>query len=481
MTTTASREHDIEIAVPQSVPHLEQYFGVWLMHGPTFTGIIDHVNGMDLDRHIRMGLEETRSALRPQSEQGGRRFEMLGDDLAMIELAGTMTKYGSSLSQMRRGTIGVRQAVRAALADTQVQGILLRVDSPGGAVAGVDDLAADLFKAAKQKPVHAYIEDMGASGAYYVASQATKIVANPPAVVGSIGTYAVLYDVSEMAKAEGIKVHVIRAGEFKGAGVPGTKITPEQLAEFQRSIDQINELFVGAVARGRKIGVAEAQKLNDGAVHIGEHAKALGLVDAVQGFDEAVAELRSVAGSGRSVRGVGRVTHTTKETMMNGDNGNPPAQTEAPPNEGAAATPTQAAKPATYSELKMALPNAPAEFLVTCLEQSMSLPAAQLRYTELLEARADAAEEKATQAAAEAKTPGVDALGGAGTASAGSAGDGNGDPIAAWETALAEKMKTPMTKATATRTLVAKNPELHEAYIAAYNEKHPPHDDIKKG
>jgi len=207
------------------------------------------------------------------------------DGVAAIGIDGPMSKFDSKLGGTN--TIRSRFAVRMANADPEVGSILLRIDSPGGHVAGTQELAADV--AASAKPVTAFIEDQGASAAYWVASQAKKIIANEMALVGSIGTYAVVHDESKAADIKGIKVHVVSSGPWKGGGQPGTEITGEQLSQIQEIVDDYSQKFVDAVAAGRGMGRKDAAALADGRVWIASKAKKLGLIDQVGTLDEAMA------------------------------------------------------------------------------------------------------------------------------------------------------------------------------------------------
>lgn len=225
------------------------------------------------------------------------------DGVAVIDLLGVMSKATSFWRLYGLGnatTIEVRDAIDRAAANAQIRAIVLRIDSPGGSVAGTADLASAVANARAVKPVLAFIEDMGASAAYWTASQAQEIYAGQTAKVGSIGTYAVIPDYSQMAANEGIKIHVIRAGTFKGAAEPGTVVTDAQLADFQRVIDQTNELFLAGVARGRGISLAKVKELNDGRVHVGKHAQALGLIDGVSTLGAVIDRARSLAGKSSS-------------------------------------------------------------------------------------------------------------------------------------------------------------------------------------
>jgi signal peptide peptidase SppA len=170
------------------------------------------------------------------------------DRVSIIDLVGPLTKYRNLFSMLFGGTAMTQAAaeVRAAAQDDRVGNIVLYVDSPGGTVAGVDELAQAIYDARQIKPVIGYISDLGASGAYYAVSQATKVYANRGAFVGSIGVYSVVTDFSKAFAAEGVRVDVIRAGALKGSGVPGTEVTDAQRAQVQRIVDASYELFVGA-------------------------------------------------------------------------------------------------------------------------------------------------------------------------------------------------------------------------------------------
>ncbi len=219
------------------------------------------------------------------------------DGIAIIEMAGAMAKSAGKYA--RCGTVNVRRYMRQALADSEVRAILLSIDSPGGTVAGTQALGDEVRAADAIKPTFAHIEDLGASAAYWTASQARRVTANRSALVGSLGTYAVVEDSSEAYKAAGVKVHVLSTGPHKGAGAEGAPVTDAQLAEMQATVDALNALFVEAVAGGRRLSLDQARALFDGRVHVAERAQALGLIDAVQSMDQAIAEIgnhvRSVA------------------------------------------------------------------------------------------------------------------------------------------------------------------------------------------
>ncbi len=215
-------------------------------------------------------------------------FMLSQSGCAIIQMRGVMMK-GDSKFEGTVNTVAIRRAIRAAVADERVESLLLVIDSPGGHTAGTGDLADDVQAANEVKPVHAFIEDMGASAAYWIASQARSVTVNPTGHVGSIGTYAVLYDLSKKAELEGVKVHVVSTGPYKGMLAEGAPILPEHVAAVQEIVDGLNGHFTSGVKRGRKMTAAQLEKATDGRVWPAATAKAMGLVDAVKSLDDVLA------------------------------------------------------------------------------------------------------------------------------------------------------------------------------------------------
>jgi signal peptide peptidase SppA len=224
----------------------------------------------------------------------GRRrkpYQMDGG-VAIFELNGEMMKEPSSWDDSA-GTVGMRRSIRRAKADPDVTAGVLVIDSPGGSVAGTAELAADVAAFAKVKPLYAFCDDLCASAAYYVASQANAIYANRSALVGSIGVFMVVYDLSQMAEQEGIAVHVIRDGDMKGAGAPGTPITDAQKAHWQEIVSGYGRQFRSAVMRGRSMSADALAPLADGKVFFAEKARDSGLIDGVTTLDNVISKLKT--------------------------------------------------------------------------------------------------------------------------------------------------------------------------------------------
>lgn len=239
---------------------------------------------------VKSGLQLPRRAMSDDGgSQAARReaYLMVGEGVAQIRIDGPMAKGWGKFGEM--SSVFVRKAIRQAAADPAVGSILLVIDSPGGYVAGTDDLARDVAAANEVKPVVAFIEDLGASAAYWVASQASKVYANSTAQVGSIGVFAVIEDTSKAAEVAGVTVHVLSTGPLKGAGVDGAPVTPEHLAAWQTEIDDTMAHFAAAVRKGRNMPAKAFAEVATGGTWIAAKAKDLGLIDGVRTLDATVA------------------------------------------------------------------------------------------------------------------------------------------------------------------------------------------------
>ncbi len=189
----------------------------------------------------------------------------------------------------------IRREVAAAVQNESVRGILLPVDSPGGYSKGINTLSHAIGQASEQKPIVAFCDGAMCSGAYWIGSAASKIVAEPTSESGSIGAYLTHYEYSVMMANLGITGTVIKAGEEKAVGNPIEPLDEKAKAVLQKRIDNTNDLFIAAVAANR--GVAKetvAKDMAEGRVFGAEEARQVGLIDQVGTYDDAVQLLHSL-------------------------------------------------------------------------------------------------------------------------------------------------------------------------------------------
>lgn len=271
------------VAVPP-FGRLTDWFGIWAMTTHDFACLWRAALSLDFASHLAAG-PTPRPASRMEMHPGKG-----GSSIAVVPIGGTMMKSEPSMGGT--STVQVRRDVRAAADDPNVSGILLRIDSPGGTVAGTADLAADVRAARRKKPVWAQVEDGAASAAYWVASQTDAIYANAgTALVGSIGTLFTVYDASAAAEKEGVKAMVFATGPLKGAGFPGAPITEEQSGYFQRLVNETQSHFDAAVQKGRGMTATQLAAVRTGGVFPAGEALALKLIDGIRSTDSTLAAL----------------------------------------------------------------------------------------------------------------------------------------------------------------------------------------------
>jgi protease-4 len=188
-----------------------------------------------------------------------------------------------------------------------IKAILLNIDSPGGGVAVSQEIYAEIkrLREKKDKTIVAYLSSTGASGAYYIACAADRIVANPGTIVGSIGVIAEWVNYAELLEWAKVKDVVFKTGEFKDSGSASRPLTENERKYFQGLIDDMYVQFVEAVSSGRKLELQEVRAVADGRVFTGRDAKEKKLIDEMGNFQDAVdltAKLAGISGKPRLLR-----------------------------------------------------------------------------------------------------------------------------------------------------------------------------------
>ncbi len=188
----------------------------------------------------------------------------------------------------------VARILRGLANDPRIDGIVLDIDSPGGLVIGTPELAEAVGEVAAQKPVFAHTAGLLASAAYYVAAGATAIYASKSALVGSIGVYMPITDISGLYEKLGIKVELFTSGPLKGAGYPGVALSDEQRADFQDHINHAFQSFSEHVKLNRK-AIEDTSML--GQVFWADQALARGLVDSLASLEKTIEDCANFAAS----------------------------------------------------------------------------------------------------------------------------------------------------------------------------------------
>lgn len=190
-----------------------------------------------------------------------------------------------------------------AQGDSRVKALIIRINSPGGGVTACDimhDRLRRFRKARSDVRVFAVIEDVGASGAYYLACGAERILAHPTSVIGSIGVIVQTVSFAGTMAKLGITAHAITSGKHKDLASPLKPLDKEDQAILQEMVDRYYNRFLAVVAAGRKSLPAEKIKaLADGRVFAGDKAKELGLVDGITHMTEAIGMAKQECGADR--------------------------------------------------------------------------------------------------------------------------------------------------------------------------------------
>ncbi len=226
---------------------------------------------------------------------GGEKIASIGKDkIGVVEVFGAIMTSDETVKQ-----------IKEYAKDNSIKAIIIRIDSPGGAVAPSQEIHDAILAARQKKKVVASMATLGASGGYYIAVAADKIICNPGTLTGSIGVIMNLMNVQELMGKIGVQPMVVKSGEFKDTGSAFRPMTDREKKVVQDMIDDVYGQFVTAVAKGRNMPEAKVRELADGRVYTGNQAKNNGLVDELGGMEEAVkltAQLAGISGEPALVR-----------------------------------------------------------------------------------------------------------------------------------------------------------------------------------
>lgn len=204
--------------------------------------------------------------------------------VAYLPIRGIIDQHPSWLLEAFGGTSTEEfgAAFDRAVADPKIGAIVFDIDSPGGSVYGVQELADKIYKARGKKPIVAIANSLMASAAYWLGSAADEIYVTPSGEAGSIGVIAVHADYSKYEKDAGVNVTIIKAGKYKGEGNPHEPLSEEAHSDIQSRINEYYSAFVGGVARNRGVSIGKVESsFGQGRVFGAQQAKMSGMTDGV--------------------------------------------------------------------------------------------------------------------------------------------------------------------------------------------------------
>ncbi len=190
----------------------------------------------------------------------------------------------------------VRQ-IRNYRRDDEIKGIIIRIDSPGGAVAPAQEIYDEVLKVrADKKKIYTSMGSLAASGGYYIASASDRIFANPGTLTGSIGVIMAFSNAEKLMNKIGLRPEVIKSGKFKDTGSPLRSMTKKERQYLQSVVNDVHQQFVEAVAKGRNMDIKEASKFADGRIFTGRKAHEMKLVDDLGGLELTISKLGEALG-----------------------------------------------------------------------------------------------------------------------------------------------------------------------------------------
>ena len=206
--------------------------------------------------------------------------------IGIVDITGLITDSQYIINQVKK----FRQ-------DKRIRGIILRIDSPGGAVGPSQEIYDEVLKTRESgKTIYASMGALAASGGYYIASAAEKIFANPGTLTGSIGVIMAFSNAKGLMEKIGLQPEIVKAGEYKDIGSPARAMTQKERNLLQSVVTDVHQQFIEAVANGRNISVAEVTKIADGRILTGRQAYSLNLVDQLGGLQVSIDQLAHKVG-----------------------------------------------------------------------------------------------------------------------------------------------------------------------------------------
>lgn len=277
---------------------------VWLIRPDKLDMIVQILD--ERARGVRLTPEEIADRIGPTPVRAGHR----PGQVEVLPLYGAIVPRGGMFTDVSDGggtsVQAFSGAFKAAMASPDVQGILIDIDSPGGSSDLVQELASQIREAVAEdtKPIWAVANTDANSAAYWIGSQAAHLATTPSGTVGSIGAYIAHRDISGQQAKEGVKVSIVKAGEFKAETSPFSPLTDSARENLQERVDTVYEKFVADVAAGRGVDVKTVlDDFGGGRVVLAEKALAAGMVDSIETYDEILARLEETVGSSSTGEG----------------------------------------------------------------------------------------------------------------------------------------------------------------------------------
>lgn len=208
-----------------------------------------------------------------------------GEKVALVRVEGPIMDSKNTVEE-----------IKDYVKDASVKAIVLRVDSPGGAVVPSQEIYEEVKKAVSKKKVVVSMGALAASGGYYISAPASRIVANPGTLTGSIGVIMEIPNLKGLMDKVGVKTEVIKSGRHKDIASVFRGVGKEEREILQGALDDVHDQFIKAVSEGRKMLLEDARKIADGRIFTGKQAMSKGLVDELGDLEDAVKVAAKLSG-----------------------------------------------------------------------------------------------------------------------------------------------------------------------------------------
>lgn len=252
------------------------------------------------------------------ADRGPRRGRQRAGVVGVVPIYGVIAPRVEAMNSSGGTSVdAIGASFREALADPEISAILLDIDSPGGVVDGIPELAAEIRAGRETKPILALANTLSASAAYWLGSSADELSATESAKVGSIGVFTVHEDLSAKLESEGIRPTLISAGKYKTEGSPFGPLTDEARAERQASVNEVYAMMTAGIGKSRGVSAATVREdYGEGRTLSAKRALEAGMIDRVETFDQAVKRLAAGKIRSRAERGQIAALYGAPEYMI---------------------------------------------------------------------------------------------------------------------------------------------------------------------
>ncbi len=233
--------------------------------------------------------------------------------IAVVSIDGPiMTQKSSTIFGEAQSSRNIAEILREIQSDTSIKGVILDINSPGGSPVASEEISMAIEALKSKKPVYALINDVGASGAFWIAMSTDKVYASSMSTVGSIGVTSATLSFEDLIKDYNITYRRLVAGDKKDMGSPFREMTIEEEAIIQGILDDVHKNFINHVANNRNMSYEQVEIYATGEVFLGSKAKEIGFIDEIGYYPDVVADMKDITKSPSAII----ITYQEEPTLL---------------------------------------------------------------------------------------------------------------------------------------------------------------------